>query len=295
MTQHLNRRRFLHLSGLAAIATGCQTDLSDAQSQSKERYPLSLHPYSLRSLWQSGEVTLETYPEFVRKNLQFDNIEYDVGDCQSLYDSPAKAAKIHQLAAEQGIKIQTVLCGASPALDADSKSERQKAVEGHLRWAEVAHGLGAKALRIRASTEGGYSDRLEKAADSISNLCDRIQDSGVTPCVENIGGQSRNPQWLVQLVSQVGPDRIKLIADFGNFNDDYYGGVKTMLPFCHALCTKSWDFDANGNETKIDFERMMRIVKRSSFRGCIAIEYLGTTTPHVEGILKTAALIKRYS
>lgn len=69
-----------------------------------------------------------------------------------------------------------------------------------------------------------------------------------------------------------------------------------MLPrsesYTKSVCTKSWEFDAQGNETKIDFEKMMNIVKESSFRGCIAIEYLGDEP--VAGVRKTADLIKQY-
>ena len=63
-------------------------------------------------------------------------------------------------------------------------------------------------------------------------------------------------------------------------------------PYTKSVCTKSWEFDQQGNETKIDFEKMMNIVKESSFRGCIAIEYLGDEP--VAGVRKTADLIKQY-
>jgi hypothetical protein len=69
--------------------------------------------------------------------------------------------------------------------------------------------------------------------------------------------------------------------------------MKRLLPYAKSICTKSWNFDEQGNETKIDFGRMMSLIKASSFRGCIAIEYLGEEP--VAGVRKTAELIKRWS
>ena len=67
-----------------------------------------------------------------------------------------------------------------------------------------------------------------------------------------------------------------LVAGFGNFFEgDIYAGRNRLLPYAKSICTKSWNFDEQGNETKIDFGRMMSLIKESSFRGCIAIEHLG--------------------
>ena len=156
----------------------------------------------------------------------------------------------------------------------------------------MAEHLGCEFIRVRASSEGERGDQLDHAASGIGALCEELRGSSVSVLIENIAGFSRDPDWLVELVTRIGPERVGLIADFGNFDGDIYAGMQRLLPHAKSICTKSWEFDDQGNETKIDYARMMRIIKKSEFRGCIAIEYLGTEP--VQGVRKTAALINRY-
>jgi hypothetical protein len=111
--------------------------------------------------------------------------------------------------------------------------------------------------------------------------------------IENVAGFSRDPDWLVALVERIGPERVGLIADFGNFDGDLYEGMAKLLPYTKSVCTKSWKFDDQGNETTIDFARMMEVIKGSAFRGCIAIEYLGNEP--VAGVQRTVQLLRRVS
>ena len=97
----------------------------------------------------------------------------------------------------------------------------------------------------------------------------------------------------MQLVERIGTRRVGLVADFGNFEGDIYAGMQRLLPHTKSICAKSWEFDADGNETQIDFTKMMKIIKDSKFRGCISIEYLGDDP--IGGITKTAKLIQRHS
>ncbi len=190
-----------------------------------------------------------------------------------------------------GIKHRALLCGAVPALDAATEAERRAAVEDHLKWAEVAKHLECDYIRVRASTEGDRNEQLDRAAEGVGAFCDAMANSPVSVLVENVAGFSKDPTWLVELVERVGPKRLGLIADFGNFDGDIYAGMQQLLPYTKSVCTKSWEFDQQGNETKIDFAKMMGVVKESTFRGCIAIEYLGDEP--VAGVRKTAELIRR--
>ena len=47
------------------------------------------------------------------------------------------------------------------------------------------------------------------------------------------------------------------------------------LPYAKAVSAKSYDFDESGNENKIDYPRMLKIVKDAGYRGWIGIEYEG--------------------
>jgi hypothetical protein len=75
---------------------------------------------------------------------------------------------------------------------------------------------------------------------------------------------------------------------------DRYTGVTEMLPFAKGVSAKTYDFDAKGNQPKIDYKKLMDIVKSSGFKGYIGIEYEGFNDNEEEGIRKTKALLQRF-
>ena len=65
------------------------------------------------------------------------------------------------------------------------------------------------------------------------------------------------------------------------------------MPFAKSVSAKSYDFDDNGNETKIDYAKMMDIIKKNNYKGFIGVEYEGSRLDEIEGILATKNLIQR--
>ena len=66
-----------------------------------------------------------------------------------------------------------------------------------------------------------------------------------------------------------------------------------MMPLAKAVSAKSYDFDAEGNETKIDFMKMMKIVLGASYHGWVGIEYEGSKLSEEEGIMATKRLLEK--
>ena len=289
-----SRRNFLQgsVQSVAGLAAGSLLAQANALAAADDRFELSIHQYSLKKLFEEGQLDTFAYPGFVKEQFGFTNVEFAVEFCDALRADPKKGDAIRDRSEQLGVKHRALLCGAEPTLDAPNEKDRQAAVEDHLKWAEVAEHLGCEFIRVRASTEGDRNEQLDHATKGIGALCSALDDSPVSVLIENIAGFSRDPDWLVALVNRIGAKRVGLIADFGNFEGDIYEGMGRLLPFTKSVCTKSWEFDEQGNETKIDFARMMSILKESSFRGCIAIEYLGKEP--VAGVRKTAELINRY-
>ncbi|MCA9190321.1 MAG: TIM barrel protein [Planctomycetales bacterium] len=288
-----SRRDFLcnSLKSVAGLSVATQLSGSLAGAPS-DRFELSIHQFSVKKLIDNGQLDTAGYPAFVKDQFGFTNVEFAVDFCGELFQEPAKGEAIRARSEKLGIKHRVLLCGSEP-LDAASATDRQSALEAHLQWAKVATHLGCEFMRVRAASEGDKSRQLEHATKGIGALCDALKDSPVSILLENITNCSSDPDWLVELVNRVGQERVGLIADFGNFEGDIYEGMRRLLPVTKSVCTKSWEFDSDGNETKIDFKRMVAIVKQSPFHGCIAIEYLGADPIH--GVQQTAALINKYS
>jgi hypothetical protein len=89
------------------------------------------------------------------------------------------------------------------------------------------------------------------------------------------------------------------LPDFGNFDlgggreYDRYQGVRELMPFARAVSAKSYDFDGGGEETRINYPLMLKIVTDAGYHGYVGIEYEGKRLSEQAGILRTKALLER--
>ena len=72
---------------------------------------------------------------------------------------------------------------------------------------------------------------------------------------------------------------------------DRYKGVKELMPFAKAVSAKSYDFDAEGNDTKTDYLKMMKIVVAAGYNDYVGIEYEGGKLSEVAGVHATKKLL----
>ncbi|GAG98353.1 unnamed protein product, partial [marine sediment metagenome] len=89
------------------------------------------------------------------------------------------------------------------------------------------------------------------------------------------------------------------LPDFGNFLIsreevyDRYLGMKELMPFAKGVSAKSHEFDDEGNETKSDFYKILKIVKEAGYTGYIGIEYEGSKLSEVDGVIATKKLLEK--
>ena len=76
--------------------------------------------------------------------------------------------------------------------------------------------------------------------------------------------------------------RCGTLPDFGNFRIgngeeyDRYQGMTELMPWARGVSAKSYDFDEEGNDTLIDYYKILQIVKDAGYKGYIGIEYEGS-------------------
>jgi hypothetical protein len=109
-------------------------------------------------------------------------------------------------------------------------------------------------------------------------------------------------------INDVNMDNCGTLPDFGNWctkrknvgekwgecaelYPDKYKGTALMMPAAKAVSAKSYDFDTNGNETTIDFTRMLQIVKDAGYKGFVGVEYEGSRLDETAGTKATKDLL----
>jgi sugar phosphate isomerase/epimerase len=188
--------------------------------------------------------------------------------------------------------------------DLDNK-RRQQAVENHYKWVEAAQFLGCHAIRVNAAGEGSPDAVAKAAADSLTKLGTFGKEHGISVIVENHGGISSDGKWLSGIMKAVNMPEVGTLPDLGNFcikgtpehceqAYDRYQGVTELMPFAKGVSAKSYNFGDDGNETEIDYGKMLNIVKAAGYKGYIGIEYEGEKLSEEDGIRKTLALLQKY-
>jgi sugar phosphate isomerase/epimerase len=140
---------------------------------------------------------------------------------------------------------------------------------------------------------------MKLAADGLGRLCEFGDKHDINIIVENHGGLSSNGAWLAGVMKMVDNKRCGTLPDFGNFRisdtDEYdrYKGVRELMPYAKGVSAKSHEFDAEGNEVRTDFVKMVKIVLDAGYHGYIGVEWEGDKPGEVEGVKLTKNLLDR--
>ncbi|MEC8831922.1 MAG: sugar phosphate isomerase/epimerase family protein [Bacteroidota bacterium] len=188
-------------------------------------------------------------------------------------------------------------------------AKRKEAVENHYKWVDAAAALGCHSIRVNLNGSMDPEVWMPASVDGLKQLATYAKDKNVNIIVENHGGPSSNGEMLAEVMEKVGMDNCGTLPDFGNFcikreAGDYYSskcleeydrykGVEELMPYAKGVSAKSYSFDEEGNETRVDYPRIMDIVLDSGYEGFVGVEYEGSELSEEEGILATKELLER--
>ncbi|MDZ7607582.1 MAG: TIM barrel protein [Cyclobacteriaceae bacterium] len=309
----LSRRDFLTQSILGAGSLLAVPSFAHHQSSGLE---LSLAEWSLHRAIQSGKMDHLDFPSIARNDFGLGAVEYVNGffggKKMNFKKAATNSAYLNELlkrSKDAGVVNHLLMVDDEGSLAVTNEKERLTAVENHKKWIDAAKFLGCKTIRVNLHGDGKSADKKVASVDSLSRLCEFAAPSNVNVVVENHGSDTSNGAWLADVMRQVNKPNVGTLPDFGNFcishpwgtiqegckeMYDPYKGIAELLPFAKGVSAKTYDFDESGNQPKLDYKRLIEIVKSSGFNGYIGLEFEGNTQSEVDGIKKTKALVERY-
>lgn len=325
-----DRRKFIQQLGLSAIGAGIATSLpwseAYAEADRKPFFEISLAQFSFASEFFSGKHNTLDFPGRAKKDFGIGAVEYVSMFFADKATDAAFLKELNQRAKDNGVKNNLIMVDDENIADTDT-AKRNHAVESHYKWVDAAKVLGCNSIRVNLGSmdQEGSADEIAKAAiEGYSKLLEYGTKSQLDIIVENHVGHSCNGQWLAGIMKAVNNPRAGVLPDFGNFcvkrtkpatmdiagymatkcleEYDKYKGVEELMPYAKGVSAKTHKFDAQGNETEIDFVRMFAIIKKSKFKGIVGIEYEGglmqmAAQPgyltNEEGIKATKRLLER--
>jgi L-ribulose-5-phosphate 3-epimerase len=304
----LARRSFLKRAALTVpvATTMCVSPALFARIRMMEKKPLfdiSLAQWSLHRTLRKGELDALDFAKTAKIDYGIEAIEYVNSFFKDKARDEAYLKQLKKRAADHGVKSLLIMVVGEGALGDPDEKKRAKAIENHHQWVEAAKFLGCHSIRVNAQSGGSYEEQQKLAADGLRRLTEFGARHQINVIVENHGGLSSNGAWLAGVMKMVDHPRCGTLPDFGNFCLDWgrqeepdawydrYKGVAEMMPFAKAVSAKSNDFDEQGNETRTDYRKMMRIVLDAGYHGHVGVEYEGSGLSEPEGIRATKALL----
>jgi L-ribulose-5-phosphate 3-epimerase len=282
------------LKTLAAVAAVTQVSPLLAEEEKGPLFKISLAQWSLHKSLFGGKLTNLDFPETSKKEFGIDAVEYVNQFFKDKAQDEKYLADLKQRCDDNGVASVLIMCDGEGHLGDPDEEKRRKAVENHHRWVEAARFLDCHSIRVNAHSEGTFEEQLARAADGLRQLSEFAAKHEINVIVENHGGLSSNGEWLAGVMKKVDLPNCGTLPDFGNFGGyDRYKGVEELMPFAKGVSAKSHDFDDEGNETRTDYRRMMKIVASHGYRGYVGVEYEGSKLDEYAGIRATKKLLER--
>jgi len=302
----MKRRTFIRNSVLGATALATTPMLSKGLQE--KALQISLAQWSLHRSFQDGTLDSVDFASIAMEKYNIDALEYVNG----LYPDKGKDEKfwkqMKDRSTDAGVKNLVMMVDDEGDLGSASENNRLQSVENHYKWVHAAKLLGCHTMRVNAFGDSDREIYRMAIMDGMSRLADYAAELDINIVIENHGLFSSDAALIAGIIKEVNRPNFGSFPDFGNWclsakwgstqGDcdkiyDRYQGVAELLPYAKAVSAKSYNFNAKGEDTKIDYYRMMKIVKESDFKGYIGIEYEGMEKSEHEGIMITKNLMKK--
>src|SRR4051812_12004677 len=302
MSSSLDRRTFLRTTAAAGAALTLATanqPVGAAKNESEPLFKISLAEWSFHRALKAGKMDNLDFPKVAKQDFDIDCVEYVNVFFMDKADDATYLKELKKRCDDLGVKSGLIMCDNEGDLGDSSKAKRTQAVENHYKWVEAAKFLGCHSIRVNARSSGDPKEQHDHSVDGLLRLCEFGAKHDMNVIVENHGGISSNGEWLAGVIKAVGLKNCGTLPDFGNFkisttqNYDRYKGVAEMMPYAKGVSAKTYGFSAQGEETEIDYFRMMKIVLDAGYHGYVGIEYEGPVTSEPEGVKLTKRLLER--
>ncbi|WP_045030716.1 sugar phosphate isomerase/epimerase family protein [Draconibacterium sediminis] len=238
----------------------------------------SLNAYSFNHLLSEGQMNLDELLEFCAET------GFDAVDLTAYYfpgypavPSDEVLYKVKRKAHELGLEI------SGTGVRNDFTSGDPKSLEENIQlvknWIIAAEKMGAPVLRIFAGQSNpGQFENQEIFNSMIAAIRECVAfgaEHGVIVAIQNHWQFIKTSDHVLQLFEEIHSEWFGLVLDVGSYRlGDPYQQIEASIPYAVNWQLKEQVY-VNGEPVKTDLERIMYLIKASSYRGYVPIETLG--------------------
>ena len=251
--------------------------------------------------------TLADFPRRAKEAFGVDAIETVAFQFTGGLDDPEIDAFAAALT-ESGVRLLNVAVDTGDLLEADD-DERAADIVELKRWIERFSAIGAQFVRVNPGSPFSPHHGDQPPAHLVAALVelgDFARAHGSRLLVENHGGPSSDPVWMLGLLDAVGSEHLGLLLDLGNFDallqpvmalmfagpdappidpvsllenvdlTTVYAGIEQLAPRAELVHVKAHDVDDAGVARAVDLDRAIGILRQHGYDGPLTVEYEGT-------------------
>jgi sugar phosphate isomerase/epimerase len=294
----MKRRTFIKVGAVAFGASALPFNVVMAASkpikEPKELFKISLAEWSLNRTLRAGKMTNLDFARVAKRDFKIDCIEFVDQFFADKAKDKAYLAELKKRAEGEGVEMGLIMIDTTGDLGAADDAKRNANVEKTFAWIDAAAYLGCQTVRINARGPGSGDELRARIVESGSKLADHAAPQKINIAIENHGGLSSDPDWLMKTFREINKPNFGSLPDFGNFpnNIDRYDAVEAMMPFAKAVSAKAMKFGPDGECVETDYRRMMRIVRDHGYHGYVGVESSpGSEAEEADAIRKTRDLL----
>jgi sugar phosphate isomerase/epimerase len=284
----MDRRDFLETSltiGAGSLVSPSLLSKKNIIMNSTEKKDdISIAQWALVEEIRAGKWKNLDFPRIAREDFGVNGIEF----VNTLFEVPTEdyLKKLKQNAADHGVTMVLIMCDAEGDGCADTKEGQKQFAINHRKWVDIAHYLGCHAIRTncRGPQNADKKEALKWSTDAYNDLLQYAKPANIGIVIENHGGVSNDPDWMVDLMKKVNnpsfgtyPDWRKPAPDFDN-----YVYLQKTLPYAKGMSYRNQPDDALTI-------KMIELSKKSGYKGWYGIESSGR-----DEIKKGIEMLKKY-
>ncbi|MBN1412731.1 MAG: sugar phosphate isomerase/epimerase [Spirochaetales bacterium] len=177
------------------------------------------------------------------------------------------------------------------------ENNRQRQFDYLKRWIDCAAKSSIPSVRI--STGQGFSlfngkKLFRNFIATFRPVLDYCEARGIKAFIENHFGKSLDADFLAAVHRELNSSSFGILLDTGNFKPreliyENMEKLKNSISFVHA---KAYQFDEEGNETSLDYRKIIKSLRLYGYGGHLSVEYEGHGQ-QLEGVKKTISLLRR--
>jgi sugar phosphate isomerase/epimerase len=231
---------------------------------------ISLAEWALVEEIRAGKWKNIDFARVAREDFGLNGIEF----VNTLFESPHETylKKLKQQAEDHGVTMVLIMVDEEGDGAAANKEERKQFAINHHKWVDIAHYLGCHAIRTncRNLNNGSPSEAMNWAEESYNMLLEYAAPSNIRILIENHGGVSNDPDWMIAFMRRMNHPLIGILPDWRNPMPDFDNVtyLQKTIPFSKGMSYRN-------QPTEELTAKMIQMTKDAGYKGWFGIESKG--------------------